>query len=254
MANLLDLPPELLTLVAKLLDPVEDILSFRQVCRSVNNCTIFWFGSLFFKECSISLQRRSLEVLVEISRHALFRHSVTTLGISLAYVPDSPNLFDCRLQYRPEDEESDPEDEESDPEDEQSDPEAEVSLGGNDSDVEQEISVAENTAVDGDESNMGQEPSALEETEVKVDREAYQRYVKDQAHMRESGMDTAYLAQALAALPACRTIILHNSHYVLGAESQAQETGLWPDTDVWMFEGPAFRWKHFTSDIALGRR
>ncbi|RYP48237.1 hypothetical protein DL768_005844 [Monosporascus sp. mg162] len=176
---------------------------------------MFWFGSLFFKECSISLQRRSLEVLVEVSRHAMFRHSVTTLGISLAYVRDSPNLFDCRLQYRPEDEESNPEDEESDPEDEgsdpedegsdpedeESDPEAEVSLGGNDSDVEQEISVAENTAVDGDESNVGQEPSAAEETEVKVNREAYQRYVKDQAHMRESGMDTARKRRVYGQIP-----------------------------------------------------
>ncbi|KAI1485262.1 hypothetical protein F5X96DRAFT_357062 [Biscogniauxia mediterranea] len=176
MANLLDLPPELLVLVAKLLDPVKDILSLWQACRSVNNSTIYWFASLFFKGCNVSLQRRSLKVLLEFSRHAILHRLMTTLGISLVYVPDSPNLSDIGLRYRDGNEESDPE--------------TDASSSKNDSDMEEETFVAE-------------------ETEVKVDKEAYERYVKDQTHMRESGMDNAYLTQALAALPACKTIILH---------------------------------------------
>ncbi|KAI1633772.1 hypothetical protein F4809DRAFT_621660 [Biscogniauxia mediterranea] len=174
--------PNCSVLVAKLLDLVKEILSFRQVCRSVINSPIYWFASLFFKECSVSLQRRSLEILLEVSRHAIFHCSVTTLGISLAYVPGSPNLSDIGLRYHDGNEKSDPE--------------ADASSSENDSNVEQETFMAE-------------------ETEVKVDKQAYERYVKDQTHMRESGMGTAYLTQALAALPACKTIILHDSCYIV---------------------------------------
>lgn len=100
MARLTSLPHELLDNVAKLLD--SDLLSFRLVCRQLNQGAFDRFGKKFFSRKVVYIYiRRSLDVLQGIARHDKLRDylkPVELAGRFLTYDSDEATPEDIRAR------------------------------------------------------------------------------------------------------------------------------------------------------------
>lgn len=75
---------------------------------------------------------------------------------------------------------------------------------------------------------------------VDVDEREYKRHVDDQNYLRESGLDTAYLTQALAHLPNCRTITIDDERRPWGAASIKRQMGAFPTSSIDLEESARF--------------
>ncbi|KAK1707549.1 uncharacterized protein BDZ83DRAFT_712727 [Colletotrichum acutatum] len=80
-----DLPPELTQQIASNISP-SSLLDFRQTCKRFNTETLDHFIKHFFTTRCFILERRSLENLVEISRHDVFGPAVHRLHVVLNHI------------------------------------------------------------------------------------------------------------------------------------------------------------------------
>jgi hypothetical protein len=91
-----------------------------------------------------------------------------------------------------------------------------------------------------EEAPAANQESTMEEEAPAVNQQEYDRHLEDQRYMMESGLDTAYLTHALAALPNCKAIGFTSNGWPWGAISQARQTGLFPTSSTWMPESLVF--------------
>lgn len=80
-----DLAPELIQQIASNISP-SSLLDFRQTCKRFNNETLDLFLENFSTTRCFILERRSLENLVEISRHEVFGPAVHCLHVVLTHI------------------------------------------------------------------------------------------------------------------------------------------------------------------------
>jgi hypothetical protein len=172
MQLLVDLPEELITLIATELDS-QDFFNFRRICREINTKSFSHLLHHYFQTRYVMLDRCSLENLLQISSHTIFGPSLHTLEICVDHLTDEPPLFNPGTWY---------------------------------CDLEHELAT--------------------------VNEAEYKRYLDDQIYLKESGLDAAYLTQALVNLPNCKTIVIDDLNQPWGAASQKRQTGVSPTSKV----------------------
>ena len=82
--------------------------------------------------------------------------------------------------------------------------------------------------------NPGTWDCDIESERATVNEAEYKRCFDDQTYLKESGLDAAYLTQALVNLPNSRTIIVDDLHRPWGAVSQKIQTGVFPTSKIMM--------------------
>ncbi|KAF1835860.1 hypothetical protein BDW02DRAFT_267203 [Decorospora gaudefroyi] len=96
MASLLTIPLELLVAVSAYL-PTEDLGSLRLTCKQVEKSLYEWFSKEFFTKKQFMLTHKSLQALIDISRHASFSKKLTHVIIATDMYEHVP------LRFRDED-------------------------------------------------------------------------------------------------------------------------------------------------------
>lgn len=186
MPTLLQLPNEIISLIAYELS-LQSLLDFRLASRHLNGVALPAFSKRRFETRYVMLQQHSLENLLEISRHPVFSPALKTLTICIDHLTEYPE--DGRTLWHW-----------------------------------------------GDSVRMHHEgyliPGAPDPTlrgdseEAVVNRPAYDRIFEDQKCMMESGLNTTYLAQAIAAFPNLETVVVDDAFKPWGATTLERQTGV----------------------------
>ncbi|KAK3370962.1 hypothetical protein B0T24DRAFT_627460 [Lasiosphaeria ovina] len=186
MPTLLQLPNEILSLIACELN-LQGLLDFRLASRHLNGAALPAFSKRRFGTRYVMLQQHSLENLIEISRHRVFGPALKTLTICIDHLTEHPEYGRTIWHW-------------------------------------------------GDSVRMYHEgdliPGAPDPTlregseEAVVNRPAYKRVLEDQKCMMESGLNTTYLAQAMAAFPNLETVVVDDAFKPWGATALERQTGV----------------------------
>lgn len=80
----------------------------------------------------------------------------------------------------------------------------------------------------------------MESELVTIDDKEYKRHLDDQIYLTESGLDTAYLAQALVSLLNCRSVTVDDGDHPWGAASIKRQTGALPTSNIELGESARF--------------
>ncbi|USP74803.1 hypothetical protein yc1106_02077 [Curvularia clavata] len=92
MASLLTIPLELLVAISALL-PTEDLGALRLVCKQTEKSLYEWFSQEFFSKKQFMLTHKSLQALVDISKHAAFSKKLTHVIIATNMYEETPLRF-----------------------------------------------------------------------------------------------------------------------------------------------------------------
>lgn len=183
MPSIYDLPTELVGLIAQQCDS-EDLFNLRQTCRWVNNQTSCIFVKTYFATRAVMLQRQSLEVLLQISRHPIFGPAVTNLVVSMQHFLD-----DGEIDYL-------------------IDTDQIMTSEENSRDIERalrRIRRGENSDNGSDESDESHNESH-DLLRNQPDKEVYHRGFHDQTTLQQLGLDAAYLVSIMGYLPNCTSL------------------------------------------------
>lgn len=186
MPTLLQLPNEILSLIACELN-LRSLLDFRLASRHLNGAALPAFSKRRFETRYVMLQQHSLENLIEISRHRVFGPALKTLTICIDHLTEHPEYGRTIWHW-------------------------------------------------GDSVRMYHEgeliPGAPDPTlregseEAVVNRPAYKRVLEDQKCLMESGLNTTYLTQTIAAFPNLETVIVDDAFKPWGATALERQTGV----------------------------
>lgn len=92
MASLLTIPLELLVAISALLS-TEDLGALRLACKQTEKSLYEWFSQEFFSKKQFMLTHKSLQALVDISRHAAFSKKLTHVIIATNMYEETPFRF-----------------------------------------------------------------------------------------------------------------------------------------------------------------
>lgn len=92
MANLLSLPLELLVHISSLVSTA-DLAALRLTCKQTEKSLYEWFSEEFFVKKQFMLTHPSLQVLLDISRHASLSKKLKHLIIATTVYDDGPIRF-----------------------------------------------------------------------------------------------------------------------------------------------------------------
>ncbi|KAL1801066.1 hypothetical protein ACET3X_001408 [Alternaria dauci] len=96
MASLLTIPLELLVAVSEYL-PTEDLASLRLVCKQTEKSLYEWFSKEFFSKKQFMLTHKSLQALIDISKHV-------SLSKKLSHIIIATNVYgEIPLRFKDED-------------------------------------------------------------------------------------------------------------------------------------------------------
>ncbi|KAK3368711.1 hypothetical protein B0H63DRAFT_489006 [Podospora didyma] len=186
MPTLLQLPNELLSLIACELN-LRSLLDFRLASRHLNALSLPAISKRRFEIRYVMLQQHSLENLIEISRHRVFGPALKTLTICIDHLTEQPEYGRTIWHWG------------------------------------DSVRMYE----EGDLIPGVPDPSLREDSEeVVVNRPAYERLLEDQKFMMESGLNTTYLTQAIAAFPNLETVVVDDAFKPWGAAAQERQTGV----------------------------
>ncbi|KAF5849172.1 hypothetical protein GGP41_006034, partial [Bipolaris sorokiniana] len=98
MASLLTIPLELLVAISALL-PTEDLGALRLVCKQTEKSLYEWFSQEFFSKKQFMLTHTSLQALIDISKHAIYRETGVRLSFADrgSYSPEITTRFVSRI-------------------------------------------------------------------------------------------------------------------------------------------------------------
>ncbi|KAI3573487.1 hypothetical protein IWW34DRAFT_886724 [Fusarium oxysporum f. sp. albedinis] len=100
MASLLRLPAEIKVLIFQEL-PSQDLLPIRQACTSFHDWATPLFIDVYFKTRHVMFERRSLKMLLDISRHISFAQHVHTVEFSLYHLLPFEKLMEIEPPFSP---------------------------------------------------------------------------------------------------------------------------------------------------------
>ncbi|KAH6973298.1 hypothetical protein EDB80DRAFT_743170 [Ilyonectria destructans] len=100
MASILHLPAEISTLIFAEL-PSLDLLPIRRTCKEFYDRAPPLFARIYFQTRQVMFERRSLDTLVDISKHATFSRHVETLGICAYHLLPLNDLADIEPPFSP---------------------------------------------------------------------------------------------------------------------------------------------------------
>lgn len=92
MASLLTIPLELLVAISAFL-PTEDLGALRLVCKQTEKSLYEWFSQEFFSKKQFMLTHKSLQAMVDISKHAAFSKKLTHVIIATNIYEEIPLRF-----------------------------------------------------------------------------------------------------------------------------------------------------------------
>jgi hypothetical protein len=92
MASLLTIPLELLVAVSGYL-PTEDLGSLRLTCKQTEKCLYEWFSKEFFSKKQFMLTHKSLQALIDISKHVSLSKKLHHLIIATNVYEEIPQRF-----------------------------------------------------------------------------------------------------------------------------------------------------------------
>ncbi|KAK0707010.1 hypothetical protein B0T26DRAFT_728839 [Lasiosphaeria miniovina] len=186
MPTLLQLPNDVLSLIAWEIH-LRSLLNFRLASKHLNAVALPAICKRRFETRYVMLQQHSLENLLEISRHTVFGPALKTLTICIDHLKKHPQYDHAPLHW---------------------------------GDLARMM--AEGDLIPG----MPDPSSRGGSEELVVNRPAYESLLEDQKFMMESGLNTAYLTQAIAAFPNLETVVVNNAFQPWGAAAQGRQTSV----------------------------
>ncbi|RYP80012.1 hypothetical protein DL770_006414 [Monosporascus sp. CRB-9-2] len=153
------------------------------------------FVRRYFETRYVMLSRSSLENLVKISQHQIFSPALKTLEICIDHLTERPNLNRVTRYW------------------------------GNWIRALQQGSW------------NAQDENCLSDQEIEMEHpvlnhQEYNLLLEEQNFMMESGLNTAYITQALSSFSNVETVIVNNANRPWGATTQKRLTGLFPTNDM----------------------
>lgn len=186
MPALLGLPNEILSLITGTLD-ITSLCNLRLASRNLNDVALPVLSNRRFETRYVMLQQHSLENLIEISRHRVFGPALKNLTICIHHLTEDPEDSQALSHW--------------------GDDVRRFRGGG----VDHGILVR----------NLRER-----DEEAVVDRQAYDLLVENQKFMMESGLNTTYLAQAMATLPNLERVVVDDAFQPWGATTLIRQAGL----------------------------
>ncbi|KAL8378037.1 hypothetical protein RB595_008638 [Gaeumannomyces hyphopodioides] len=186
MPALLGLPNEILFLITDALD-VTSLCNLRLASRNLNDVALPALSNRCFETRYVMLQQHSLENLIEISRHRVFGPALKNLTICIDHLTEDPEDSHALWHW--------------------GDHALRLKEGGVDNGI------------------LVRNPREMGEEAV-VDREAYDLLVENQKFMMEFGLNTTYLAQAMATLPKLERVVVDDAFRPWGAKTLIRQAGV----------------------------
>lgn len=186
MPSLLQLPNEILYLIAGELD-LRSLLDFRLASIHLNDIALPAILERRFETRYVMLQQDSIENLIEISRHPVYGPALKHLAICIDHLTQFPEYNHVLPRW------------------------------GDTIRMHREGDLT---------SRVTDQRIRIDGEEVVVNRPTYDRLLEDQKYMMASGLNTTYLAQAMAAFPNLETIIFDDGFKPWGATALERQTGV----------------------------